>query len=255
MARIKALPGLDVIKGFKGTIDFALWRGLPYARSWPRTPRHHLTPATLAAAALFGEILKSYHLLADTLYEAFQEDAADQPRIPRDIFMSAVYGKLHEATMADFLTLLTECRDSLALLENLLAALRSVATDSLQVRGEDQLFTYKGQYLERKEDLAAGAGTNALTSTVVPAGEVWLLTHACMYNNTSACTEYRFNLFDSVNVYYFENLLAPVARQMLPLSGVHVLVEGDSFQAKFFGCTAGDSIYASFNGYRMTVET
>lgn len=98
MARIKALPGLEVIRGFKGVIDFYLWKGLPCARKWPHTPRSHLTAATLASAQLFGEIALAYNQLANEVLAAFQEDAADQPRTARDIFMSATLGHLHERT-------------------------------------------------------------------------------------------------------------------------------------------------------------
>jgi len=133
MARLTALPEIDVIHGFKGVIDFYLWRGLACARMWPRNPKSHHSAATIAAAATFGAISRAFALLANSALAAFKEDAADQTRTARDIYMSAVHGKLHEAAMSDFLDLLTECRDSLAALEALLHALGSVDTDDLQV--------------------------------------------------------------------------------------------------------------------------
>lgn len=134
MARIKSLPGLDIIRGFKGTLDYYLWKGLPCVRKWPVTPRRHLTPATLAAAAIFGAVLKSYRLLAETVLAAFQEDAADHERTARDIYVAAVHGHLHEAAMSDFLDALQACRDSLAALEALLGALHDVGDDEIDVR-------------------------------------------------------------------------------------------------------------------------
>jgi len=133
MARLTALPEIDVIHGFAGVIDFYLWKGLACARMWPRNPKSHHSAATIAAAATFGAISRGFALLANTALAAFQEDAADQTRTARDIYMSAVHGKLHEAAMSDFLLLLTECRDSLAALEGLLDALGSIDTDDLQV--------------------------------------------------------------------------------------------------------------------------
>ncbi len=98
MARLTALPSLDIIHGFQGVLDFYLWKGLPCARKWPYTPPSHVTEGTIAARALFGAISQGYSLLGDGPLQAFQEDAADQTRTARDIYMTAVYGHLHERT-------------------------------------------------------------------------------------------------------------------------------------------------------------
>lgn len=131
MARLKNLPSLDIIRAFKGTIDFVVWKGQPYARGWPRKPTLPRSPASTAAAIAFGVVIQNYRLLAPLALAAFQRDALGQPRTARDLYITATYGRLHEATMSDFLTLLTECRDFLANLQALLNALTSVATDSL----------------------------------------------------------------------------------------------------------------------------
>ena len=99
MARLTALPSIDIIHGFKGTLDFYLWKGLPCARKWPYNPKSHHSQATIAAAATFGAVLKFYALLADTVLASFKEDAKDHTRTARDIFMSAKYGKLHSRTV------------------------------------------------------------------------------------------------------------------------------------------------------------
>jgi len=99
MARLTALPSLDIIHGFKGILDFYLWKGLPCCRSWPYNPKSHHSEATIAAAATFGAVLKSYSLLADTVLAAYRDDAKDHTRTARDIFMSAKYGKLHQRTV------------------------------------------------------------------------------------------------------------------------------------------------------------
>jgi len=136
MARLKALPAIEVIRGFKGVVDFYLWRGLPCARAWPRFSRTRWTAPSRASAALFGLIIKAYSLLGATPKAAFDDDAADQPRTGRDIYVSAVLGHLHEASMSDFLNLLTECRDFLSNLTALLNALDSISTDEIDVNVE-----------------------------------------------------------------------------------------------------------------------
>lgn len=96
MARLTALPSLEIIRGFKGKIDFYLWKGLPCARAWPRYRQENTTPASKAAAALFGDILRGYGLICTEARNWFIEDAKDQPRTPRDLYVSAVLGHLHE---------------------------------------------------------------------------------------------------------------------------------------------------------------
>lgn len=98
MARLDALPSIDIIHGFKGILDFYLWKGLPCVRSWPRMSKAKQTEGTKAAAALFGRISTDYRTLAPLVLQAFQEAAKDQPRTARDLYISAVYGHLHERT-------------------------------------------------------------------------------------------------------------------------------------------------------------
>lgn len=45
MARLAVMPELAIISGFKGKIDYYLWKGIPCARKWPRPPRGLRAPA------------------------------------------------------------------------------------------------------------------------------------------------------------------------------------------------------------------
>jgi len=156
MPRLKNLPSLDIINGFRGIVDFYLWKGLPVARLWPRNPKSHHSPATIAAAAVFGVILKNYHLLGGTLLDAFEADAADQTRTGRDIYVSAMLGNLHEVIMSDFETMLGECVTALQLIDDMQAALASIDTDRLQVN-------------VKESSLPSGAATNAKLDEIIQA--------------------------------------------------------------------------------------
>ncbi len=98
MARLTALPSIDIIHGFRGILDFYLWKGLACVRKWPYTPPSHVTAGTIATRAIFGQISQGYSLLGEGALQAFQEDAADHTRTARDIYMTAAYGHLHERT-------------------------------------------------------------------------------------------------------------------------------------------------------------
>jgi len=136
MARIDVLPSIEIIRGFKGILDFYLWKGLPCVRAWPSWRPARQSDPSKAAALLFGAIVKAYSLLGHAPLEAYRADAKDHNRTARDIMVSGVYGNLHEASMSDFLTLLTQCRDFLSNLQAVLNALDSLSLDELDVNVE-----------------------------------------------------------------------------------------------------------------------
>lgn len=133
MARLDALPSIDVIHGLRGVLDYYLWKGLPCVRKWPVTPRRNLSPATLAAAATFGVILKAFALVGSEVKALYDDDATGQPRTGRDLYVSGALGHLHEPDMSNFLDLLTEAVALLNTIEDLSHALGSIDTDDLQV--------------------------------------------------------------------------------------------------------------------------
>ncbi|GAI70901.1 unnamed protein product [marine sediment metagenome] len=139
MARLTALPAIEVIRGLKGIIDFYLWKGLPCARAWPRWRPARQSEASKAAALFFGAVVKSYSLLGDLPLAAYRHDAADQPRSARDLFVSGIFGNLHEADVSDFLGLLIECRDFLSALTAILGALDSIDTDEIVVNVDESV--------------------------------------------------------------------------------------------------------------------
>lgn len=177
MARIDVLPSIDIIRGLKGTLDFYLWRGLPCVRAWPRYRPARQTDASLAAALLFGAIIKAYSLTHGTVLEQLTIEARGIPRTARDIYVSGVYGNLHEASMSDFLTLLTESRDFLSDLTALIDALHSVATDAVDVHVHASVLppdaaTHTGQgtqltALQKIDDLQDALESKALDRLIV----------------------------------------------------------------------------------------
>lgn len=98
MARLDALPSIDVIRGYKGVLDFYLWRGLPCVRAWPAYHHSHASQASKASAMLFGQIIKGFNLTGEIALGAFQEAAVGNPRTARDIYVSGVLGHLHQRT-------------------------------------------------------------------------------------------------------------------------------------------------------------
>lgn len=103
-------------------------------------------------------------------------------------------------------------------------------------------------------DTNLSAGFNALDGTVVPSGEVWVITTgAIMYVGTSPTA---IQIVPDVN-----SVACPCLYQASPTSaiwycvnGTFILAEGDKFRARVDGATAGDDLYLRYNGYKMEVD-
>jgi len=59
MAKIPAFPSMDIIAGFKGTLDFYTWKGLKIVRKWPVITGHRSTPREAANQSQFRYFQKS----------------------------------------------------------------------------------------------------------------------------------------------------------------------------------------------------
>ena len=86
MAKITKLPGLNIIKGFKGTLDFYVWKGIACVRRWPRSPGHRRAPAVEAQWSAFAIATKLWIELSPEVQEAFKRMAAGTPWSGRDVF-------------------------------------------------------------------------------------------------------------------------------------------------------------------------
>jgi len=61
MAKLDAIPAEAIVSGFKGTIDFYVWRGIACARSWPRTPTMARSPAVQAQWPIFAIAITAWN--------------------------------------------------------------------------------------------------------------------------------------------------------------------------------------------------
>jgi len=85
MAKITKLPGIAVIKGFRGTLDFYVWRGIACVRKWPRSPGHDRAPAVQAQWPAFSEATKLWSQLSPEVQDAYNRMAAGTHLSGRDL--------------------------------------------------------------------------------------------------------------------------------------------------------------------------
>ncbi len=96
MAKLKALPSLAVISGFKGVIDFyvnyqtcpALTGevGQPCARKWPVTPLSHRSPGEQASWEAWAWAAANWNSLSQEVKTAYLETAQGSSLTGRDLF-------------------------------------------------------------------------------------------------------------------------------------------------------------------------
>ncbi len=86
MAIIKSMPGIKIINGFKGKVDFYYNMGLPVARAWPKSPGRNRSPAVKAQWPAWAYISKLWTALPPELQAAYNFMAGGTPLTGRDLF-------------------------------------------------------------------------------------------------------------------------------------------------------------------------
>ncbi len=239
MARITSLPSPEIIRGFKGLIDFVEWRGIFYVRKWPVTPRSSLSSDHFVRAKLFGQIVRAYSEIAAEVIAFYREDAADQPRTARDLHVSAVLGHLHEVNMPDFLDLLERAVVALEIIDDF------ADPDNL-------LFGYEDRLFEDVEVTSTNGTTNA-DSTPVPPGEVHIVTHITARHNDPVARNLWIYFYDGAALNDLASLLPAPQNVTLDRQGLFILKEADYLRCRVIALGAGKDAILRINGYKMKV--
>lgn len=162
------------------------------------------------------------------------------------------------ATSANQTTMIT----ALQLIDDLRAALGSVNTDDLQVDiktypGVNALlnipFGYNAQYLQTTGTTTAGAGDNYLYGSIVPAGEIWVVTSIATWDVNTNPSVIGIGIEHSGSYYTLKQAPTPGLNTVFSLNNPTYLAAGDRVYVYFGGCTLNDDIYITINGYKMKV--
>lgn len=105
MAKLANLPALDIISGFKGTIDFYVnyqacdrevaGDGIPCARKWPRSPGHVRAPAVEAQWTAFTTAASLFPTLSQEIRDAYNAMASGTGLTGRDLFTRSYLSGLY----------------------------------------------------------------------------------------------------------------------------------------------------------------
>jgi len=112
---------------------------------------------------------------------------------------------------------------------------------------------YYDRYAERVVDDTADAGTNWVSSTVVPAGSVYVVQALAAVDLTSAMTSALLSAIDGTYGYNLAVAGALAAGVPILWSGEVVLKQGDQITATYRGCTLNDDLELMVWGYKMKI--
>lgn len=97
MVRLGALPAREIIDGFKGKVDFYLWKGIPCARSWPRYRPRAPTSEEREAQETFSYATLVANLLPPFVVAQYRKMTAGTPWTWKDLFIKGyLKGDTHE---------------------------------------------------------------------------------------------------------------------------------------------------------------
>jgi len=109
---------------------------------------------------------------------------------------------------------------------------------------------YSGRWAEAVINGNASAGTNILTTQVVPTGFVYSLQGMSSVNWTSGSDHKHFLILYGLSCFLrYEAIIGPGAHfGSYPVSTL--MIPGDYVRVEFHGCTAGDSLYVTVWGMK-----
>lgn len=112
---------------------------------------------------------------------------------------------------------------------------------------------FSDTYGEKIQNTNLSVGSNSVSGSVVPAGEVWVVSHVLIiYTGTSPTFIRGQALLGAVYVDLFRQP-SPVSGQSYSRQLSISMKAGDKVLATVSGATAGDALEAWFAGYKMAV--
>lgn len=86
MAKITQLPSLAIIAGFKGTLDYYVWKGIPCVRKWPRSPGKKRSAAVEEQWLAFKYVQANWNALSPYVQDAYKTTAGPASITGRQLF-------------------------------------------------------------------------------------------------------------------------------------------------------------------------
>lgn len=95
MVRLAELPPKAVIDGFKGKIDFYLYKGIPCARKWPVHAPRSRSDAEKATQQAFVITNQTWAQVSPEVKQAYKRMTRGGPWAAKDFFVKGYISGLH----------------------------------------------------------------------------------------------------------------------------------------------------------------
>lgn len=95
MAKLAVMPHQAIIDGFKGTVDFYVYMGIPCARAWPKSPGKQRSPAVMAQWPAFAYAAGEWRNLSVAVQDAYNQLATNSGLSGKDMFTRAYLAGLY----------------------------------------------------------------------------------------------------------------------------------------------------------------
>lgn len=113
---------------------------------------------------------------------------------------------------------------------------------------------YSGKEEEELTIGSASTGTNTMTGTAVPAGEIWILEAVAAVDLTNAPARIMIGAIMGGLATRFHRDENPVAGVDSGWTGQVLLEPGDQVSVQFHGVTSGDSLRARYSARRIDID-
>lgn len=101
---------------------------------------------------------------------------------------------------------------------------------------------------------SASSGTNNLESPLVEPGTILEVRHVAVENRTTAYTRLVIGVADGLSFYQKEEEDSPAANNIYWTKSKFLIPAGKKLRARLTGCTSGDDLHLTYEGYLWEVE-
>lgn len=92
MAKIDVMPSMSVIRSYRGVLDFAVYKGQPYVRRWPRNKHSGSTPGARINQPAFTYAQAILGLVGQQNRDAMTATVEGSPQLWRDQVVQGYFG-------------------------------------------------------------------------------------------------------------------------------------------------------------------
>jgi len=87
MAKLEAMPQAHIVSGYKGTLDFYVWKGIVCCRSWPVSPGKRRAASVEAQWPVFTDAVRLWPTLTAHVQDAYRTMASGSTLSGRDMMV------------------------------------------------------------------------------------------------------------------------------------------------------------------------